>query len=59
MRRRSGILPFAIAALAQPPVEPVPAEGRPLGVRMAATWGRDAALVAVATQLETQIFGRR
>jgi hypothetical protein len=26
---------------------------------MAATWGRDAALVAVATQLETQIFGRR
>jgi hypothetical protein len=57
MRRRSGVLPFAIAALAQPPVEPVPAEGRPLGVRMAA-WGRDDALVAVATQLETQIFGR-
>jgi len=26
---------------------------------MAATWGRDAALVAVATQLQTQIFGRR
>jgi hypothetical protein len=58
MRRRSGVLPFAIAALAQPPAEPVPAEGRPLGVRMAA-WGRDDALVAVATQLETQIFGRR
>ena len=55
MRRRSGVLPFAIAALAQPPVEPVPAEGRPLGVRMAAAWGRDAALVAVATQLETLV----
>jgi len=24
-----------------------------------AAWGRDDALVAVATQLETQIFGRR
>ena len=38
---------------------PLPVEGAPLGVQMAAAWGRDDALVAVAAQLETQISGRR
>ncbi len=38
---------------------PLPVEGAPLGVQMAAGWGRDDALVAVAAQLETQISGRR
>jgi Asp-tRNA(Asn)/Glu-tRNA(Gln) amidotransferase A subunit family amidase len=38
---------------------PLPVEGAPLGVQMAAGWGRDDALVAVAAQLETQISLRR
>ena len=38
---------------------PLPVEGAPLGVQMAAGWGRDDALVAVAAQLETQVSGRR
>ena len=38
---------------------PLPGEGAPLGVQMAAGWGRDDALVAVAAQLETQISSRR
>ena len=37
---------------------PLPLEGAPLGVQMAAGWGRDDALVAVAAQLEAQIYGR-
>jgi Asp-tRNA(Asn)/Glu-tRNA(Gln) amidotransferase A subunit family amidase len=32
---------------------PLPVEGGPLGVQIAAAWGRDDALVAIATQLET------
>jgi hypothetical protein len=31
---------------------------RPLGVEMAAVWGRDDTLVAVVVQLETKISGR-
>jgi Asp-tRNA(Asn)/Glu-tRNA(Gln) amidotransferase A subunit family amidase len=38
---------------------PLPVEGAPLGVQIAAGWGRDDALVAVAVQLESQISGRR
>ena len=34
---------------------PLPVEGAPLGVRIAAGWGRDDALVAVAAQLEALI----
>jgi Asp-tRNA(Asn)/Glu-tRNA(Gln) amidotransferase A subunit family amidase len=38
---------------------PLPVEGGPLGVQMAAAWGRDDALVAVAAQLEDKISGHR
>jgi Asp-tRNA(Asn)/Glu-tRNA(Gln) amidotransferase A subunit family amidase len=38
---------------------PLPVEGAPLGVQIAAAWGRDDALLAVAAQLESQISGRR
>jgi Asp-tRNA(Asn)/Glu-tRNA(Gln) amidotransferase A subunit family amidase len=37
---------------------PLPVEGAPLGVQMAAGWGRDDALIAVAAQLEAQISSR-
>jgi Asp-tRNA(Asn)/Glu-tRNA(Gln) amidotransferase A subunit family amidase len=36
---------------------PLPVEGAPLGVQMAAGWGRDDALVAVAAQLEGLLDG--
>jgi amidase len=32
---------------------PLPVDGAPLGIQMAAAWGRDDALVAVAAQLES------
>ena len=34
---------------------PLPVERGPLGVQMAAAWGRDDALVAVAAELETLV----
>ncbi len=43
----------AWTALGVPAISvPLPVEGGPLGLQMAAAWGRDDALVAVATQLE-------
>jgi Asp-tRNA(Asn)/Glu-tRNA(Gln) amidotransferase A subunit family amidase len=38
---------------------PLPVRGGPVGVQIAAGWGRDDALVAVAAQLEAQIAGPR
>ena len=38
---------------------PLPVSGGPVGVQMAAGWGRDDALIAVAVQLESQISGCR
>ncbi len=38
---------------------PLPVRGGPVGVQIAAGWGRDDALVAVAAQLEAQIGGAR
>jgi amidase len=38
---------------------PLPVDGGPVGIQMTAGWGRDDALVAVASQLESHVSSRR